>query len=234
MSLDRTQLLHSISEMTLPSGMITYKLDFLGMIRIYNKYYFNVYRRYNNVYEIVFEDFEGDFHYHKDYTVRESLQKILCLSEEQMKEIHTIDAISFKHHANIPENVMGLRWTEIQHRWYALDMNVGGILQNFHNRTYNHSMTSNKSCVSIPDTPIPCRAHVVERIETPDSMAFITNDVEMVAGKSTLVERIILPSSACCMNLSDRFSELMESTNDEEYTVLRNGTRIAKPRVRGD
>ncbi len=128
----RTQTLDSISEIVMPNGHVTRKLDFLGTIRVYEQHYFNVWRRYNNVYEIVIEDFAGDFHFQKDYTVRESIQKVLCLSDEQIRGMYTIDAISFKHRADVSEDVTSMRWTEIEHRWYALDLNVGGILHDFH------------------------------------------------------------------------------------------------------
>lgn len=130
--MSRAHTLDSISEIVMPNGHVTRKLDFLGTIRVYGQHYFNVWRRYNNVYEIVIEDFVGDFHFHKDYTIRESIQKVLCLSDEQIHGVYTIDAVSFKHRADVSEDVTSMRWTEIEHRWYALDMNLGGILHDFH------------------------------------------------------------------------------------------------------
>ena len=130
--MSRSQNLAALSKIVLPNGHVTQKLDFLGTVSVYKQHYFNIWRRYNNVHEIVIEDFSGDFHYHKDYTIRQSIQKILCLSDEQMKGIYTIEAISYKHRADVSEDVTPLRWTEIEHRWYALDMNLGGILQDFY------------------------------------------------------------------------------------------------------
>jgi hypothetical protein len=55
----REQQLNLFSEIVI-NGRITRKLDFLGTVSIYNWQYFNVWRRYNNPYEIVLEDQNGD------------------------------------------------------------------------------------------------------------------------------------------------------------------------------
>jgi hypothetical protein len=198
----REQMLHSIGEM-LVNGRTMTKLDFLGTVRIYGDYYFNVFRRYNNVYEIVLEDFAGDFHFHRDYTVRQSIQKVLCLSDEQMEGLYTIDGIAFKNHSSDIDEITGMRWTEIQHRWYGVDMNLGGILQDFHCvpkvKLEDSDMTPPLEIVQ-PDTPLADRTCIFSPIATP-------------------------------INLSDRFTAVENNTTlaEEGVTVLRNGTRIAKP-----
>ena len=78
-SFDRSQRLSNLSLMFV-NGKLLPKLDFLGTISIHGCEYFNVFRRYNNSYEIVLEDFYGDLHFHKDYTLRQSIQSVLCLS----------------------------------------------------------------------------------------------------------------------------------------------------------
>jgi hypothetical protein len=191
--MSRTHTLDTISEIIMPNGHVTRKLDFLGTICVYGQHYFNVWRRYNNVYEIVIEDFAGDFHFHKDYTIRESIQKVLCLSDEQIHGLYTIDAISFKHRADVSEDVTSMRWTEIEHRWYALDLNVGGIHRDFHRiQTDNDEKEEvEQPYQDIPDTSITNRNLLFEPIATP-------------------------------IRLTDRFTD--------DFTVLRNGTKIAKPR----
>ena len=196
--MSRDQYLDSISEIVLPNGHVTRKLDFLGTVRIYNQYYFNVYRRYNNVYEIVLEDFAGDYHFHRDYTVRESLQKVLCLSDEQIHGLHTINAVSFKHRAVISEEVVDMRWTEVEHRWYALDMNLGGILKDFHEQT---------PAVTIPESPLLTTMPVAPPAPR--------------ASRQSSHRTSITP-----MNLSDRFAEV--ESLQANTTVLRNGTVIRK------
>jgi hypothetical protein len=201
MSYSRTQYLDSISEIVLPSGHVTRKLDFIGTVRIYNQYYFNVYRRYNNVHEIVLEDFAGDFHFHKDYTVRESLQKVLCLSDEQIHGLHTIDAVSFKHRSVISEEVTTLRWTEVENRWYALDMNLGGILKDFHQQAF-------------PKSPVPQHAQEAPQAPlAPRARAHVSHAV---------------PTTLQPQNLSDRFAEVESRQPEENITVLRSGAIIRK------
>jgi hypothetical protein len=199
MAASRSHTLNTISEIMMPNGHVARKLDFLGTISVYGNHYFNVWRRYNNVYEIVIEDFAGDFHFHKDYTIRESIQKVLCLSDEQIRGIYTIDAVSFKHRADVSEDVTSMRWTEIEHRWYALDMNLGGILHDFHG-------ISNDD-----DTK--------EEVEQPDNWP---RNVE------NATYHLIHEPSATSIPLTARFSELTGFSDVSGYTVLRNGTKIAK------
>jgi hypothetical protein len=202
--MSRTHTLNTISEIMMPNGHVARKLDLLGMISVYGNHYFNVWRRYNNVYEIVIEDFAGDFHFHKDYTIRESIQKVLCLSNEQIHGMYTIDAISFKHRADVSEDVTSMRWTEIEHRWYALDLNVGGILHDFHGIQTND------------DEKVE-----VEQVTQPDSWQ---RNVE------NATYNLIHEPAATSIPLTARFAELTGFSDVSGYTVLRNGTKIAKVR----
>ena len=130
----RNKALDAMCEISL-NGYTTKKLDFLGTIHIYGVHYFNVFRRYNSVYEIVLEDFHGDFHFHKDYTIRQSLQHILCLSNEQMEGLYTRYATSFKH-GSCPMTSMhdapNMHWSELQQQWQAAALDFGGILEDYH------------------------------------------------------------------------------------------------------
>lgn len=106
------------------------KLDYLGSISIHGRHYFHVFRRYNNVYEIVFEDYHGELHFHRDHTVFQSIQRLLCLTDEQMHGLHVISTFSFKHNGSpaISDSFLDMRWSAIQGNWQALMMNLGGIL----------------------------------------------------------------------------------------------------------
>ena len=205
MSISRNHTLDTISEIIMPNGHVTRKLDFLGTIRVYGQHYFNVWRRYNNVYEIVIEDFAGDFHFHKDYTIRESIQKVLCLSDEQIRGMYTIDAVSFKHRADVSEDVTSMRWTEIEHRWYALDMNLGGILHDFHGIVANND-----------DEKVE-----VEQPSQPDSWP---------RNMENATYRLIHEPVATSIPLTERFAEVNGFAEVSGFTVLRNGTKIAKVR----
>ena len=203
MSNSRAHTLDTISEIMMPNGHVTRKIDFLGTIRVYGQHYFNVWRRYNNVYEIVIEDFVGDFHFHKDYTVRESIQKVLCLSNEQIRGVYTIDAVSFKHRADVSEDVTSMRWTEIEHRWYALDMNLGGILHDFHGIQVNDDDEK-------------------EEVEQAPQLDSWQQNLE------NTTYHLIHEPVATSIPLTERFSELTGFSDVSGYTVLRNGNKIAK------
>jgi len=110
------------------------KLDLIAVISFHGNTYFNVFRRYNNVYEIVFEDLNGDFFTLKDDTVSKSLQQLLCLSDEQMSTLYTKWMVSFKHNGPPPTmyNVAHMSWTEIQQEWYGITIDFGGVLDDYH------------------------------------------------------------------------------------------------------
>jgi hypothetical protein len=200
--MSRSHTLDTISEIIMPNGHVTRKLDFLGTIRVYGQHYFNVWRRYNNVYEIVIEDFVGDFHFHKDYTIRESIQKVLCLSDEQIHGVYTIDAVSFKHRADVSEDVTSMRWTEIEHRWYALDMNLGGILHDFHRVLSNAPVANDDEKEEVEQAP-----------QTESWQRTLENATYSLSHEP----------AATSIPLTARFSEV------SGCTVLRSGTKIAKP-----
>lgn len=211
-SMSRTQMINTISEILLPNGHIVHKLDFLGTVCIYGHHYFNVWRRYNNVHEIVIEDFSGDFHFSKNFTIRQTIQNILCLSNEQMKGLYTIYGISYKHRADIIEEVTSMRWTDIQRRWYAVDINLGGILQDFHNIS-------------------PFQDHEVVMPPLEDD----STQVQLLQIKSEQEEQPLKSEQrfhSTKRNLSERFAEVENRASnllsEENVTILRNGTIIPK------
>ena len=124
----RNQALYSLAEISI-NGQTTMKLDFLGTISIYGQPYFNVYRRYNNVYEFVFEDYLGDFHFQKDYTVSQTIGRILCLSEHHVKRAFVFQATAVHNQSPIGEDqdILSMRWSEIHRKWQGVFMNLGGM-----------------------------------------------------------------------------------------------------------
>lgn len=135
---ERNFKLYNVSQIVLNGG-ITHKLDFLATIYINDKFYFNVFRRYNSLFDIVIEDMYGELHYHKNYTVSQSLQNILCISDDKVRKLFTISSMSFKHNALIQADIQDLRWSEIQEKYYAIHVNFGGIL-NEYNNTYSETV----------------------------------------------------------------------------------------------
>lgn len=124
--MSRIHTLDRLSEIVI-DGVVTRKLDFLGTVFIHDRHYFNVFRRYNNTYEIVLEDSLGDFHFHRDYTVRESVQRIMCYTDEAIRELRSQDVVAFKNQAPVYEQVVDMRWTEIQGRYAGAAIRLVGV-----------------------------------------------------------------------------------------------------------
>jgi len=145
-------------------GRPTNKLDFLGTISIYNYEYFNVFRRYNNVHEIVVEDYNCDFHFIKNETLRQTLEGILCLSEEQTKTLYIQSAFSFKHQSEIAitHDMVDMTWSDIQHMWGGLVLNMGGILEDYHRAVKAYQSPAPNTSSAVPDAPLKCRSVVYQ------------------------------------------------------------------------
>lgn len=142
---DHDQELEELSWMVV-NGKVVKKLDLIAIIYIYDEEYFTVYRRYNSVYEIVIRDYNNDIYVRKDEPIYCSIQDILCLSDEQMENMRTVNAVSFKYNNKLDTNLYQLEkmlWTDIQMKWYGLVMNMNGILNEYYNR--KNKRMNNKS-----------------------------------------------------------------------------------------
>ena len=125
----RNDRLNELSQIII-DGVITYKLDHIATVFINDRHYFNVFRRYNSVYNIVVEDNNTDIYLHQDYTVRKSLQSIMCLSDYDTANINTWGATSYKHNGPVPSmsvDIADMRWTEIHSNYQAVSVNFGGL-----------------------------------------------------------------------------------------------------------
>jgi len=127
----RDERLIELSKMVLNGG-ITHKIDHIASVYINGRNYFNVFRRYNSPYNIVIEDNNTDIYLHQDYTIRTSLQNILCLPDWEADNIYMMNTISYKHNGPIPSSsydIADMRWTDIQAEFYAINVNFGGIFE---------------------------------------------------------------------------------------------------------
>lgn len=106
------------------NGKIVCKFDHIATIYMNDRYYFNVFRRYNSDYNILIEDYNGDIYLHQDYTVKESISTILCVETN----IYTLEAISYKHNGPVPSvhpDIADMRWTEVHEKYQAVHVNFG-------------------------------------------------------------------------------------------------------------
>jgi len=112
---------------------ITSKIDLIGKVFIGCQPFFNVYRRYNSVYEIVLEDVHGDTHLQKDCSIRQSLSSVLCLSEHRADAMYSDYVTSIAHNGSAPMTVsdavdiLDMYWSNIQVEFSAIYLYVGGL-----------------------------------------------------------------------------------------------------------
>jgi hypothetical protein len=239
----RNNKLVELSQMVV-NGQITFKLDFIAHISINSHYYFSVFRRYNNPYNIVIEDMAGDVYVHQDTTVRESLQNILCLNDEVVANMHTFEVFSYKHNGAAPTvwcDIADLKWTEIQSQFEAVNVEFRGILQDYHNivdciKTEEIPSTPVDyiiPSVAIPSTPV--KASISDReaarilIDIP-KMADLDEVRECDGPSLSMRFADIQKRKNDCLRACYCFEEddEEEEDNEDNYIVLRSGTMIPK------
>jgi hypothetical protein len=240
MSSTRAQKLQEISTIVV-NGRPTFKLDFLGTISIHGRDYFHVLRRYNNVYEIVFEDYHGELHFHKDYTVAQSIQRLLCLSDEQMCHLHVRSAFSVKHNG-VPvlgDSFLDMRWSAIQGTWHGLMMNLGGILD--YDSPVEESLPSIQDNVTEEwnlrfdnqDKAIDYCLRTVDELrremETREQDNSIHYPDEPEKALNCIPYRCTQGGNGVKrQRLTDRFTELEEYQEEDDYLELRSGMKYYK------
>lgn len=243
----RNSRLMSLAQ-TLVDNKITYKLDLIANIQINGLHYFSVFRRYNSVYEIVIEDMRGDVYCHKDYTIRKSLETILCISSHEADNMYTMNAVSYKHNSpisNMTNDIADMRWSEMQKMYYGLNVNFGGILCDFQYSYNNYNMNVNQTCNDVYQSPLP--PHLLNPELESELNPELCSEQDINAANTLLT--ISITDETPRPTLSMLFTDLnrkrkreeicycrMNSDEDDDvsdqnmnYTVLRNGTRIPKP-----
>jgi hypothetical protein len=234
----RNERLIDLSKMAI-DGTIAHKIDHIATVNINGRHYFNVFRRYNSPYNIVIEDNNTDIYLHQDNTIRESLQTVLCLPDWETDNIYTWNATSYRHNGPIPSishDIADMRWTEVHSRFYAINVNFGGIFNDYH--------TTHNTVINPPSTPIT-------HIHPPNVTAGPDQPISDVEAAHILLTLSIPPHSDFFVmaesdspTLSMRFADgkkrkehiscycQMDSDDDDDennYTVLRSGTQIPKP-----
>jgi len=251
----RSHRLTQLSQMIV-DGQITHKIDQIATIYINGRHYFNVFRRYNSAYNIVIEDSNNDIYLHQDYTVRKSLQTIMCLPDYDAANIYTWNATSFKHNGPVPSlthDIADMRWTDIQGHYQAVSVNFGGIYYDYVPRTpqvaaesvYDDCPSTPRDQIrSTPTTPPGAPERPVAN-EQPISDVEAAN-ILLTLSMPTATNAFIL-RECDGPTLSMRFADIKKRKQDEHiscycqmntddeseddennYTVLRSGTHIPK------
>lgn len=247
--MSRIHTLDRLSEIVI-DGTVTRKLDFLGPVFIHGRHYFNVFRRYNNAYEIILEDSLGDFHFHRDYTVRESIQRIMCYTDEAIRELYSHDVIAFKNQAPVNEQVVDMHWTEIQARFAGAAIRLVGVPNEWYVKEervedwiVEESPFSYDAVPPPLDYGTPSEPLQESQLDWGDTPSPTSSGHSCYAPKKEQVE--IPRGTVTRRNLSDRFSEVENVTNGvptasnevptasktsmenfPNFKVLRNGKKI--------
>ena len=180
--------MHRFKELSMMyiNGMPVSKLDYVAHISLHDGApYFNVFRRYNSRYEFLLEDFNGDIHYHKDVTIRQSLQAILCLTDEQMATAVIVYATGFKMQTPI-SLAIDTHWSELHREHHGAMITVEGILEDY---PHTATMPLSASFPSMMDTPRASAATTAVRapVKAPGETELCESCVESV--KENLFEQ---------------------------------------------
>ena len=248
----RNERLSQLSQMVI-NGEITYKLDHIATVYINGRHYFNVFRRYNSPYNIVIEDMHSDFYLHQDYTVRKSLQTVLCLPEWEAGNIYTWNATSYKHNGPPPSlstDLADMRWTDIQAAYQAVSVNFGGIFYNEVAPSTPLSQIMKEPVMpGAPARPLPPMqltpqhqpvqpisdaeaANILLSISVPvveEPFILRESDGPTLSMRFADVENRLKSEHVSCYCKMDSDEDLDSESDDESnFTVLRSGTMIPK------
>ena len=225
----RNERLIQLSQMVM-NGEITHKIDQIATIYINGNHYFNVFRRYNSPYNIVLEDMNGDFHYHQDHTVRTSLKSVLCLNDYDTASIYTWSVTSYKHNGPIysmPQDIADMRWTEIQLSYQAVNVNFRGIFE------YYQEIIPSTPLYQEMDLPVQQNNCIPDDTDdTETSNILVTLTIPHIEEEGEIIRQVVarklFDENTCYCNCDCDESD-DDSWDENNYTILRNGTAIPKP-----
>jgi hypothetical protein len=215
------------------NGLPVNKLDLIAVVSFHGHIYFNVFRRYNSVYEIMFEDLNGDIYMQKDDTVRASLQQLLCQTDEQMERLSTIDVQSFKQNGPLLADVRDRLWSDIEEQWCGIAVNFGGVLEEYHqviddvaNTVANTVVNTVEDAISEAISETSETSEATEPVEETPPRPIVHSNAACLAPRTIRVQSRI----PCCQRtlfplLCKRTLTQMQA-DDDDYMLLRNGTRV--------
>jgi hypothetical protein len=134
------------------------KYDLIAIVHIFETEYYRIYRRYNDLYEIVIIDYLGALHYQtKDVTVSATLMNMLCL--DAMTDLVAINAHSFTHCSDTPlllSEIPYMTWVHIQKHWNSIYVNfsVPGYFNRYNGMTDTKYTSAFYNDLSVPLTDL--------------------------------------------------------------------------------
>jgi len=209
--------MHRFKELSMMhiNGQPVSKLDYVAHISIHGSGYFNVFRRYNSRYEFLVEDLNGDIHFHKDVTIRESLQAILCLTDEQMVTAVIVYATGFKMQTPISLSIH-THWSELHREHHGAMITVHGILED-----YPHAATTlSTSFPSMMETPIAAATTAVAATTTVLAPVKAPGEIELCESCIESVKQNLFEEFAKTRQLKRKYDDIsMVKEEDSESDV---------------
>lgn len=224
----RNDVLHNLSLLHI-CGQTIHKLETLGSVYVDNHKMCNAFKRFNSVYDILLESDDHTIHFHKNYYVLESLQRLFG---PRMDHLQVVAVYSYRHHGALvtPEecHFPTLRWDDIHQRWNGVSIYLESLPQQW-------------------ASPLASPVHVEEQEESESELedAFASPvasrpEVPSAPIKPAQPAMNATPSARRC--LSDRFTALLQGrtvSEDEEAseseeshedccTVLRSGMKYPR------
>ncbi len=128
---DRAARLQNMCMMMI-DGAPVYKFDHVAQIKINGTPYFTVYRRYNNIYEFVVEDYRGEFHVFMNEPIRSIVAKLLCLSNQEHNDMAVAYATSYGHNTPLyGDDVINMPLSVVQNRFVGVNVNLYNVLWSY-------------------------------------------------------------------------------------------------------
>ena len=118
----RNEVLHDLSCLHI-NGEYVHKLESLGTIYVNHRKRVNVFRRFNSVYEILFETDDHTIHFHKNVRIMDSLYQLFG---SDMDYLDVMEVFSYKHHGALITHeafhLPTLYWNELHYTWGGVSM----------------------------------------------------------------------------------------------------------------
>jgi hypothetical protein len=227
----RNEVLNDLSHLRI-NGESVHKLESLGTIYVHHRKRVNVFRRFNSVYEILFETDDHTIHFHKNVRLLDSLHQLFG---SEMDHLEVMEVFSYKHHGALitPEafHLPTLCWNELHYTW-------GGVSMYLESSHRAHEQTQGASPLAGHESESESED---EAFASPEASRPTLPETPAKQGSSAMAHT---PSARRC--LSDRFTallqkrtfseteseseELEESEESQEdcCTVLRSGMKYPR------
>ena len=235
----RNQVLHDLSCLHI-NGEYVHKLESLGTIYVHHRKRVNVFRRFNSVYEILFETDDHTIHFHKNIRVLDSLHQLFG---SDMENLEVMEVFSYKHHGALITHeafhLPTLYWNELHYTW-------GGVSMYLESRGQEQTQEQQEQWASPIASPLEEDYTSHESESESESDAFASPaasrpEVPETPAKQAQASAAHTPSARRC--LSDRFTALLEKRTFSEAeeseesdsesqedccVVLRSGTKYPR------